>query len=619
MADQYSSNNYNTAVTTLALPELVEIIAQHLLPSKHSLVKACLVCKGWNAAWTPFLWHDLVFTAEDDEAFLSIDAFSCSPSPSNSSSSSFLPKKYGQHIRSLDRQCYYFSENDHILSILPYCSNLRGLALPCVGDTIREMVPYLQVLKNLRRLQLTIYGIETCMLITLLIGCGQGLEHLSLYFPRLRLDLTIDTLMEMLDACPNLKELQLGKIDFVETEGVIGNDADGGSGGHDDGKQRSFVPSSSVTLLHLDEVCINEDGMKTLLGRCPNLSTIHIITGSHPADTAAVYSRIPEQCPNLKRFSCVSGNNHHAGGGYGGMSGMGLSMGLGMGTDGRCTISSSFTTTLTSIFQKQDHHSPLRLENLELRSGTMDGAVVLQQVSQTQAESLRTLNLSNCRQVTDSGLGFILRWCHQLESLNLTGTDITTAVMEGPQERWSCFEALKELEIRDIGVEDFKSWEDTEEEEKEQEQEDIPWVDFSIRENRKAFKKIRRRVRMLPRLRKLGVSFPGVQEFVQGFGHDDNDGDNNEDKRIGDKTNKNKDDDDEKMNDARKKQLTTPPKLHTLNVNRFEGALSEENLNRFFESYPYLRHLVIGHGGINSEACDRFRSEGITYEQSSVP
>lgn len=127
---------------------------------------------------------------------------------------------------------------------------------------------------------------------------------------------------------------------------------------------------------------------------------------------------------------------------------------------------------------------------------------------------------------------------------------------------------------------------------------------------------------MLPRLRKLAVSSFRVREFVQGIGGDgeNDDGranatDTDPESDLTDVTKETENEDGFARGDGG--PLTTPPpKLHTLIVNEFKGALSEENLHQFLESYPYLRSLIVSHGGIDiRETRDQLCSEGITYEQ----
>ncbi|KAG0201334.1 hypothetical protein BGX33_010371 [Mortierella sp. NVP41] len=74
----------------------------------------------------------------------------------------------------------------------------------------------------------------------------------------------------------------------------------------------------------------------------------------------------------------------------------------------------------------------------------------------------------------------------------------------GPAGRWSCFKSLKRLDIRRLGVVEF----------------DLDHWDNATRieRNREAFRKIQKRIRMLPNLKELTVSVFGAdEELIQGF------------------------------------------------------------------------------------------------------
>ncbi|KAF9092145.1 hypothetical protein BGX29_010592 [Mortierella sp. GBA35] len=74
----------------------------------------------------------------------------------------------------------------------------------------------------------------------------------------------------------------------------------------------------------------------------------------------------------------------------------------------------------------------------------------------------------------------------------------------GPARRWSCYKSLKRLDIRRLGVVelDLDHWDNT----------------TRIERNRKAFRKIQKRIRMLPNLKELTVSVFGAdEELIQGF------------------------------------------------------------------------------------------------------
>ncbi|KAI8353478.1 hypothetical protein B0O80DRAFT_498904 [Mortierella sp. GBAus27b] len=235
----------------------------------------------------------MVFDSEEDEAFLSLSTL---PLPSSwlslndndNDASPLSPlQRYGRWIRTLERHDYYFLENDPILNMLPWCPSLKSVSLPCGGETIRQLVPHLQALTNLGRLHLSVYGTldeaSAASLVGLVTACGRRLEHLELDFPRLGLDLRMDSLLEVVDACPNLKELSLSNICLVDSNMDIDLDA---------------------------KVRISDQGIKSILDKCPSLISVQIVNPTpFLPDKDTVTSPTPaavHPVSSLKRFSRVS-------------------------------------------------------------------------------------------------------------------------------------------------------------------------------------------------------------------------------------------------------------------------------------------------------------------------
>ncbi|KAG0212124.1 hypothetical protein BGX33_003895 [Mortierella sp. NVP41] len=114
--------------------------------------------------------------------------------------------------------------------------------------------------------------------------------------------------------------------------------------------------------------------------------------------------------------------------------------------------------------------------------------------------ALEYLHLQHCK-VDDQSLHHLASTqCDTLLELTLR----SIMMEDSPAERWSCYKSLERLRIRGLGVTEIRHryWND----------------DTRIEQNPEAFRKIQKRVRMLPNLQELNVSVSGAEEeLVQGF------------------------------------------------------------------------------------------------------
>ncbi|KAF8929079.1 hypothetical protein BGZ58_009182, partial [Dissophora ornata] len=534
------NNDDNKAVQALALPELVDAIALHL-KSQRVIATACLVCKVWREAWTPLLWRSLGFDRSDGAVPDSIVL-------------------QGHHTKNLT---YDYPKDEHLDLVLPHCPNLQSLNLSCTKATIEVLAPFLMDLggRRLRQFELDTYMIRASDLLPVLVGHCHRLEQVILSFPyfKERSELSSRTLMRLLEMCPRLRELELTWVEILDDVTEVVGESEG----------EEHVVQSRLEILSLDAVTQSDTSFLGLLERCPQLWMLHV--GGNPTLTNASIYRIPELCPNLDSLTIIlQTRDRHA----------------------------SSTHTFEQLFQKTDW--PLKLRYLCLSGDSVDDRVVAQ-IASSQAPSLRTLDLRHCREVTDLGVELVLRRCALLETLLLFGTAVTNAIMEGPQERWKCFETLKELDIRKIGVTDLGHR--------------YPQDDPRIKQNREAFTKIRRRVQMLPRLQKLAMSFYGIhEELLQGFYYESTQGEDGGGRML----------DCEVMNGADAACSSTvatsresggnvavqgSPRLRTLNA-LGASALLGEDMDRFLDNYPYLTRLVMNRPSSSHEMRERLFGAG---------
>ncbi|KAI7819446.1 hypothetical protein BC939DRAFT_505790 [Gamsiella multidivaricata] len=290
------------------------------------------------------------------------------------------------------------------------------------------------------------------------------------------------------------------------------------------------VINRRLECLGLDEVTQSDNCFFKLLGRCPNLQAIHIAV--NPLLTNAAVYRIPELCPKV---------------------------------DDLCHDSNSMVTSpsLTQLFQRSVY--PLRLQTLALNGDAMDDRLV-DHIARSQGGSLTVLNLAYCNEVTDEGVESILEHCCQLQSLSHLDTAFTTAIMDSPQERWKCFNNLQVLDIRNL---------------------ELPQGNGSPTNELEEFAKVKRRIMMLPKLRKLAMDFFGLYDkLVLGFGCGDGQG----------------------------------PRLQTLDAHRDVSSkgLRGEELDRFLDNYPYLRCLIVDKSTLNhcEEMIPRLGMNGVRYDSA---
>ncbi|KAG0201045.1 hypothetical protein BGX28_006065 [Mortierella sp. GBA30] len=523
-------NEDNKAVSALALPEIVDTIASHVKIKRH-MAKASLVCRAWSVAWTRPIWRNMDLDRKKG------------PIPES------LPL-YGPIIRSLT---YDNAKDEHLDRVLPHCQNLQCLNLQTSKATVETLAPHLEdhLSKTLRWLELDTLVIEAMDVVPVLTDYCHNLEHLNLMFPdfKAKSALPFKMLTQLLDACQNLRELELSDVDIntigceeitIQIPQTVSWNSENGREVMTVAVEATSKPSvhQRLRLLTLESAHITDLILLKLLSICPNLNTIYISTNSSLTESSIV--RIPELCPEVNDLCLAS-------------------------------CSSVSPTAYVSLFLPPIYmHSPLALRCIDLSfSGVDDLAITM--MAQTQEGTLEFIRLQDCDRVTDRGLEDVLKHCRRLTSLSISGTSGTAAIMKGPKERWSCYKTLECLDIRKIGVVDMERiYADD---------------DPRIERNKEAFVHIKRRVEMLPNLRNLAVSVHGLhEELIQGFGHGHRHHHSDQDKK-------------ELLTsvhiDGKCMGVVIPP-IQTLNVRGMVvRGFSDDEIDRFVENYPFLRCIVI--------------------------
>lgn len=338
-------------------------------------------------------------------------------------------------------------------------------------------------------------------------GVGLALRELNLDFNPLGVqELTWASLEALLKALPQLESLHLAWIRIskpaitsvsdrvlalpvtdtaTETVAEVQNE-------HRGLALRDIQPlelTTKLTCLSIRGIEMDDRTMTQLLCMTPRLVTLLLSKGKQL--TGKFLEILPNVCPELKRLTMTACD----------------------------AIPTSAYTALFQSAADTDHR--LRLELLCLDRCKVNDQT-LYHIANSQADSLLdfTICLSDER-VTDEGIKDVLSRCHRLTSLNLLDNPaVTAAIMtdededntgktrpptEADQKRWACYKTLKRLDIRELAIIDLGL---------NYTSDDDPWIE----ENRAAFRRIRRRIRMLPELEDLTVSVSGIDdELLQGF------------------------------------------------------------------------------------------------------
>ncbi|KAG0290541.1 hypothetical protein BGZ98_003385 [Dissophora globulifera] len=413
--------------------------------------------------------------------------------------------------------------DDYLTLVLPHCRDLQGLSLCCTKATLSVLSPFLVDLgiRGLRRLEIDTLAIHAAALVPVLADHCHSLEILCLQFPfrEDRSKLRLQDMLRLLEACPHLREMELSSVE-------IRDDPDPNDPNQE---QKLSTIQTRLKILVLDSVCLTDTVFLALLERCPMLTTISV--GYSPALTSAAIYPIPELCPMVENLT----------------------------TD-----------------------SPLQLQHLSLGLGAFDDRMITQ-VALSQNSTLRTLDLRDCRNVSDAGIEAVLRHCSHLESLLLFGTSVTTAIMTGPQERWACFNTLRDLDVRQVGITDIGF------------RHPRAITNATSPGNSDAFAAIRRRVQMLPQLRRLAINFSGsIEELARGFSLESG----------------------SQVANGSTAQVIgeSGPHLVTLNVRGMEGqAIQGDDMDAFLKNYSFLKRLVVDQGFFCGGMIRRLHTEGILY------
>ncbi|KAG0212125.1 hypothetical protein BGX33_003896 [Mortierella sp. NVP41] len=484
-----------THIGPLTLPDIVDSIIP-FLDKKRFLARAAVVCRAWNQLYTPNLWRDT-----------HIYQYCNKPIPSF--------KRQGIHVRQLSLGSL---EDSHFNFIVPYCPNVERLNLWRSGVSFDRLNRYLGTYgARLKRFQLEV---------------AEGPDQSSWYPP---------------------PSSWLGVL--VSTLAAHGQHTGYGGG-----------PALEELVLRFgyyeDQMELSLDTLEGLLEACPSLKKI-----------------------TLNDFQILDFDDP---------------------TDnGRTLGSSSTLTKLTLRLMELDDMILARLLDCDLDDQA------LQHLASTQGDTLLELTLCYSQDVTDSGVMAILSSCRHLTSLFLNGIPaVTMAIMmeNGPAERWSCYKSLRRLEIQGLGVVDLSS--------------EIAVDDPRIEENREAFRKMQKWVRMLPNLQELTVN----EELIQGFlGIEDQDKEENEGAWASEAI----EDADETFGIERSRvgirgsavALPAPAVSRTLVGPRLEvlriwglkqGGLEASEIDRFVKNYPGLKTAYAYGPGVNlGEMKKRFLDAGI--------
>ncbi|KAI9238476.1 MAG: hypothetical protein BYD32DRAFT_413579 [Podila humilis] len=518
-----NTNGYNpraTAATSatadaLAMPEIVAAIAKHMHQTEH-VATACLVSKAWHALWTPILWRDLDFDRKEDR----------------------LPHEFdrqGQWVRNLT---FDMANDEHLALFAPHCRALQGLNLGACGITSENLMPYLKHLSpTLRWLELESYVIQAASLFPVLSTHLHGLEYVNFAFPSYKGPsvLHINALLDLLHNCPSLKEIELTRVNLV----VEGEDVSNAlmyleSSYHPQQQQPTNITMTTkkarLEFLTLESCILSDTALTTVLALTSNLKSLFIARVHSLSDTGI--QAIPSLCPQISSLTLTS-----------------------------CPRLDP--DTFSALFMNKRDLWRLRYVDLA-KSNINDTALAI--LARDQGDFLEILTLERCQEVTNAGVDAILRHCPRLESLSLNGlVQATTAgIMEGPQDRWACWQTLERLDLRRLGVVDleFRFAED----------------DPRVATNKKAWGQIKHRVQLLPRLRKLAVGVFGVHaELLAGFG--------------------------------------VQVRLHTLNLRGLApGGIEGEELELFVANYSGLKRLILNQGRLShcTEMIPTLARAGIT-------
>ncbi|KAF9355208.1 hypothetical protein BGX26_006858 [Mortierella sp. AD094] len=559
----------NLAIEALDLPEIVNAIAQHIRPQR-TLAKACLVCKAWKEAWTPLLWKNIEFNRREDEIPDSI-------------------KQYGYLVKGLD---YQNPKDPHLPLVLPFCPNLQRLTLGNTDITMPVLAPYLKndhIGRTLSSIVLEVYAIQAKELFPVLAKHCRRLEYIELLFMQLDMNVVKHSVfMRLLKSCSHLGELVLAKVSIVdddaeeaaEEEKEEEEEEDMGDG--TDEEEKNIVDQnrkqSRLEVLDLGQTEQSDKGFLELLQQCPNLLGIYF--GPNRKLTDKFIIKIPELCPKIDSLSFYQ--------------------------------PSELTSSGIAQLLQGTPSNYLELRYLKL-TGSPTNDQIVKQVAYSQARSLVTLNLQQSSMVTDDSIEAILKHCCRLESLLLKGTNVSPAIMQGPQDRWGCFETLDQLDIRGIGILDLPRYYDPD--------------DWRIGNNQEMFKVIKRRIEMLPKLKKLAMSFCGLRkELIQGFGNDGDDDRREDCEKSQENGTENTENDSEKQGVETDHDGQPPPpplpanlpqkrvRLQVLSIQGIDDKFSAEDFAIFLKNYPSLRTLMLSGGYIHTKLVNMLRAANIKYQ-----
>ncbi|KAF9092144.1 hypothetical protein BGX29_010591 [Mortierella sp. GBA35] len=270
-------------IDPLTLPDIVGSIVP-FLDKKRFLAQAAVVCKAWNQLYILILWRDMGTVRLGNNTILNFD-----------------------------------------LSVR-YC-----------GITLERLAPYLGTLApKLKRLQLEAIAVNRRNELVSAIGVeppheeggidgGPPLEELRPMFSHypgqvVTPALSLDTLVELLEARPGLKKIDLGNTSIINSATTTNNDHPLGSledvvmpttmameeldGGRGLQNNRVVGTQSALTHLSLSCVYIDDKALVLLLEKTPRLNSLDI--DSNHSLRGHFLDPLPTLCPELTHFSMDS-------------------------------------------------------------------------------------------------------------------------------------------------------------------------------------------------------------------------------------------------------------------------------------------------------------------------
>ncbi|KAG0081183.1 hypothetical protein BGZ90_009828 [Linnemannia elongata] len=604
------------AIDPLTHPDIIDNIVPYLLgPDEDvplSLANAALVCKSWNALYIPLLWREV----HVPRRIPTIPDFS----------------RQGVHVRLLEIARLEDSQMD---LVGPFCRLVEGLALWECGVSVRKLVGYLRGVKgSLRWFKLGTTKVPVEDFVSAWVasgdtgGVGGGevgpvLRELNLKFSPFRRpqELTWTSLGALLKALPQLESLHLAWVriskqaiasesdrvkELPETGAVTETVAE-----EEQEKQcglplqdvRPLELPTKITYLFIRGIEMDDRTMVQLLDMTPRLATL--LLNETKQLTGSFLETLPIICPELKCLTMKA-------------------------------CDAIPTSAYTALFQTDaDTDHLLQLERLCLDRCNLNDQT-LYYIAISQADSL--LDLTICQsdhRVTDTGIKDVLSRCHRLRSHNISNNPaLTAAIMadeeednitntrpptEVEQKRWACYKTLRRLDIRELAIVDLGLFYAEE--------------DPRIEENRAAFRRIRRRIRMLPELEDLTLSVSGVDDdLLQGFlgiedegiedeenrGHQERQAEENEartttttaDNTASEGTGSSHHD----QHDHQETRTLIGPRLKTLRVQGLkEEGYSGNDLDRFLRNFPGLKlyHNYQTHKSLYAEMAHGLEIAGI--------